>query len=502
MRFLPSSLRFVTLSASAFLLAGVLTAPMSVVAPRAASAQEAPPSFEELAEKLLPAVVNISTTSKVTQTAPQLPQFPPGSPFENFFKDFYEQYRGQMPQQQPREDKVSALGSGFIIDAQNGYVVTNNHVIKDADEIRIILQDDTTLDATLVGVDDKTDLAVLQVKTEGRQLTAVSFGDSDKAKVGSWVLAIGNPFGLGGSVTAGIVSARQRDINAGPYDDFIQTDASINRGNSGGPMFNMKGEVVGVNTAIFSPSGGSVGIGFAVPSNLAQNVVAQLIKYGQTRRGWLGVRIQDVTPEIAEGFGLTGKARGALVSSLTEGSPAGKAGIEQGDIILSFDGHDINAMRRLPRIVAETEVGKKVPVKIWRKGAETTLTVELGEMEQPAKAEEGKTPVEPAKPAAAATRDIAELGLTIAPISDTLRQSYGITEGTNGVVVTAVTPSGIAAERGLAPGDVIVEVDQEEATETAAVAKKVADAKKAGRSSVLLFIARKEDRRFVALKLK
>lgn len=500
MRFLPSSLRFVSLSASALLMAGVLTAPVTLLAPRPAAAQEAPPaSFEELAEKLLPAVVNISTTSKVTQVAPQLPQFPPGSPFENFFKDFYEQYRGQLPQ---REDKISALGSGFIIDAEKGYVVTNNHVIKDADEIRIILQDDTSLDATLIGVDDKTDLAVLQVKTEGRQLTAVSFGDSDKAKVGSWVLAIGNPFGLGGSVTAGIVSARQRDINAGPYDDFIQTDASINRGNSGGPMFNMKGEVIGVNTAIFSPSGGSVGIGFAVPSNLAQNVVAQLIKYGQTRRGWLGVRIQDVTPEIAEGFGLKGKARGALVSSLTEGSPAGKAGIEQGDIILSFDGHDIDAMRRLPRIVAETEVGKKVPVKIWRKGAEMMVTVELGQMEQAAA--DADKPADKTQPATPATekKELPELGMTIAPLSDALRQAYGIPDAAKGVVVTAVTAGGIAAERGIAAGDVVVEVDQEEATSIDGVAAKVAAAKSAGRTSVLLFVARKDDRRFVALKLK
>lgn len=498
MRFQPS-LRFVTLSASAVLLAGLMAAPAVVIAPRAAAAQEAaPPSFENLAEKLLPAVVNISTTAKITQSAPQLPQLPPGSPFENFFKDFYDQYRNQMPQ---REDKVSALGSGFIIDAKNGYIVTNNHVIKDADEIRVILHDDTSLDATLVGVDEKTDLAVLQVKPGDRNLTDVSFGDSDAAKVGSWVLAIGNPFGLGGTVTAGIVSARQRDINAGPYDDFIQTDASINRGNSGGPMFNMKGEVVGVNTAIFSPSGGSVGIGFAVPSNLAKNVVAQLVKYGQTRRGWLGVRIQDVTPEIAEGFGLKGKARGALVSSLTEGSPAGKAGIQEGDIILSFDGQDIDAMRRLPRIVAETEVGKKVPVAIWRKGSDITVTVELGQMEQADAKAAPDTKTEKAPPAQS-SKDITAIGLTVAPLTDALRQSYGAAEGTNGVAVTAVVSSGPAAERGLAEGDIIVEVDQEEAASPDAVSKKVEDAKKAGRTSVLLFVARKEERRFVAVKLK
>lgn len=468
-------------------------------APDTAAIFAAPPSFEVLAERLLPAVVNISTTSKVTQTAPQLPQFPPGSPFEHFFKDFYEQYRGQMPQ---RQDKVSALGSGFVIDAQNGYVVTNNHVIKDADEIRIILQNDTSLDAKLVGVDEKTDLAVLQVKTEGQSLVAVPWGDSDNAKVGSWVLAIGNPFGLGGSVTAGIVSARQRDINAGPYDDFIQTDASINRGNSGGPMFNMQGQVVGVNTAIFSPTGGSVGIGFAVPSNIARNVTAQLIKYGQTRRGWLGVRIQDVTPEIAEGFGLQGRARGALVSSLTPDSPGQKAGIQEGDIILTFDGQNVDAMRKLPRIVAETEVGKKVPVTIWRKGSEQTVTVELGQMEQEAAAANPEAPPQAAPTPVASTTDITDLGLTVAQIDGALRQQFGLADDANGVVITKVAAGSAAAERGLAAGDVIVEIDQQESGSPAQLAQKVSEAKNAKRTSVLMFIARKEDRRFVALKLK
>lgn len=492
---------FVSLLAISALAFGLAAAPVLTAAPAPAAAQSAaPPSFENLAERLLPAVVNISTTAKVVQTAPQLPQFPPGSPFENFFKDFYEQYRDRLPQ---TPDKISSLGSGFIIDAEKGYVVTNNHVIKDADEIRVILHDDTSLDATLVGVDEKTDLAVLQVKAEGHQLTAVTWGDSDKAKVGSWVLAIGNPFGLGGTVTAGIVSARQRDINAGPYDDFIQTDASINRGNSGGPMFNMDGNVVGVNTAIFSPTGGSVGIGFSVPSNLARNVVEQLVKYGQTRRGWLGVRIQDVNAEIAEGFGLKGKPRGALVSSLTEGSPAGKAGIREGDIILTFDGQEIDAMRKLPRIVAETEVGKKVPVTLWRDGAETTVTVELGQMETSDKAADDSKPDEKAPtPAIPAAKDIPELGLTVAPVNDALRQAHGIPAGATGVVVTAVAKDSAAAERGVAVGDLIVEVDQQDSVSPENVAQKVADAKKAGRSSVLMFVARKEDRRFIAIRLK
>ena len=283
------------------------------------------------------------------------------------------------PEAQPR--KATSLGSGFIIDPA-GYVVTNNHVIADADEITVILHDDTNLKAEVIGRDTKTDIALLKVKTD-KPLSAVTWGDSDAARVGDWVLAIGNPFGLGGSVTAGILSARQRDINSGPYDDFLQTDASINRGNSGGPMFNMDGQVIGINTAIYSPSGGSIGIGFAIPSNLAKAVVAELQSETDhtVHRGWLGVRIQAVTDEIAESLGLD-KARGALIASVSDNGPAQAAGIQAGDVVLSFDGREVTDMRRLPRLVAETPVGKTVPVTVWRKRKENTLQVKIGRLEE------------------------------------------------------------------------------------------------------------------------
>ncbi len=462
----------------------------------------APEGFETLTENLLPTVVNVSTTTKITDAArgemPPMPQLPPGSPFEDFFKDFYDRYKRPPGEE---EEKVSALGSGFIIDAANGYIVTNNHVIKDADEIKIILHNDTTLDATLVGTDDKTDIAVLKVKPDP-SMVSTQWGDSDQAKVGSWVLAIGNPFGLGGTVTAGIVSARQRDISAGPYDDFIQTDASINRGNSGGPMFNMRGEVVGVNTAIFSPSGGSVGIGFAVPSNLVKGVVEQLVKYGKTKRGWLGVRIQNVTPEIAETFAM-GKARGALVAGVTEDGPSAKAGIKSGDVILSFNGHPVDTSQKLPRMVAETEVGKKVDLTVWRKGKEETVSVTLGQLEtaeESGQLDGGKKPEDTKKPAAGS--DMPDFGLTLSPLTEKLRTQYGIDKAQKGAVVTDVKRSGAASEKGIAAGDLIVEVDQQEVATPEDVIAKVDEAKKAGRGSVLFFLARKSDRRFVALKLK
>jgi len=464
------------------------------------------PGFENLAEALLPTVVNVSTTTKIdegkAQELPQMPELPPGSPFEDFFKDFYDQYKNNNNNQPDRDEKVSALGSGFVIDAEKGYIVTNNHVIKDADEIKIILHDDTTLDAKLIGTDEKTDVAVLQVKSD-KPLVAAKFGDSDTAKVGSWVLAIGNPFGLGGTVTAGIVSARQRDINAGPYDDFIQTDASINRGNSGGPMFNMKGDVIGMNTAIFSPTGGSVGIGFAVPSNIVKNVVDQLVKYGKTKRGWLGVRIQEVTPEIADSLGL-GKPRGALVSSVTKDGPSAKAGIEAGDVILSFNGHDIDQMRKLPRMVAETEVGTKTPVVIWHKNAEKSVSVDLGQLE---KAEESgliddKADAEKKSENPVKSTELADLGLSLATLNDSLRDKYGIAKTTTGVLVTAVAKNGAAEDKGVQEGDVIVTIDQQDVNAPQELADKIAAAKKAGRGSVLLFIERKDERRFVAIKLK
>ncbi len=456
-----------------------------------AQAQNAPPSLADTVEKLLPAVVNISSTQKVDQPQdfPELPQFPDGSPFEDFFEEFMDK-RGMGHPAVP----AASLGSGFIIDAQNGYIVTNNHVVKDAQEVRVTLQDDKTVDAEVIGTDEKTDLAVLKIDPK-HKLTAVDFGDSDKMRVGDWVVAIGNPFGLGGTVTAGIISARQRDINSGPYDDFIQTDASINRGNSGGPMFDMNGHVIGINTAIFSPSGGSVGIGFAIPSALAKPVIDQIIKYGHTRRGWLGVRIQQVTDEIAESLAL-GHTRGALIASITPDGPAEKAKIQAGDIILEFNGHKIEHMRDLPRIVASAEIGTAGDIVLWRDGKEIKTKVTVGELE---KAEEdGLLATGPKSPAVGTKVD--SVGLTIEPMNDTLRNDYGIPMTVNGVVVTGVADTSEAAEKGLLEGDVIVEINQQAITTPQEVIDILAKAQKGGRGSVLLLINRAGDVQFVALK--
>jgi len=458
-----------------------------------ADARTAPNSFADLSEELLPAVVNISTT-QLRQTSefhgPEVPDFPPGSPFEEFFKEFFE--RQQRPEGVPR--RATSLGSGFIVDS-SGYVVTNNHVISEADEIKVILQDNTHLEAKIVGHDPKTDIALLKVETD-HKLPALKWGNSAKVRVGDWVLAIGNPFGLGGSVTAGIVSARQRDINAGPYDDFIQTDAAINRGNSGGPLFNMNGEVIGVNTAIISPQGTSVGVGFSIPSNLAQSVVKQLRDFGRTRRGWLGVRIQSVTDEIAESMGLP-KPDGALVANVTGGGPAEQAGIQQGDVILEFDGKHVPEMRKLPRIVAETQVGKAVDVVIWRKGEKKTFQVTLGELEEAEKAQQASLTTE-----GTVTPQTGEtLGLTLSAMTDSLRERFELGEDIEGVVVTAVDASSTASEKGVRPGDVIVEAGQDKVSAPDQIKAKVEEAKAAGRKSVLLLIQRKADLRFIALRI-
>ncbi len=330
---------------------------------------DAPASFADLAEKLMPSVVNISTSQTVVTKSNPFPgfEFPPGSPFEDMFKDFGT----------PQKRKAYALGSGFIID-EKGIVITNNHVIKDADDILVRVNGDKEYEATIIGKDPLSDIAVLQIKSKDKFLP-VKFGDSDKARIGDWVIAIGNPFGLGGTVTAGIISARNRNIGMTRYEDFIQTDASINQGNSGGPLFNMDGDVIGINTAILGQSG-SIGIGFSIPSNNAKIVIDQLIKYGETKRGWLGVRIQYVTKEIAEVEKLN-KPRGALVQSVADGSPSDKGGIKAGDIILEFDGKLINEMKELPLIVAQTEVGKTVDVKVWRNQREVIKKVKLGRLE-------------------------------------------------------------------------------------------------------------------------
>ena len=457
------------------------------------------PSVADLADKLLPAVVEITIETKGTATAmPQLPA-PPGvednSPFKDFFDEFLKRQQGENADPRP----MTSMGSGFVIDG-TGLIVTNNHVVEGADTIEVHLQDDTILKAELVGRDPKTDLAVIRVKPV-KPLPTVSFGDSDRLRIGEWVMAIGNPFGLGGSVSLGIVSARNRDINAGPYDDYIQTDAAINKGNSGGPLFNLKGEVVGINTAIFSPTGGSVGIGFSVPANTAKNVIDQLVKYGETRRGWLGVKIQAVTDEIAESMNIE-RARGALVADVTPTGPAEKAGIQPGDVIVEFNNRPVNSMRDLPKVVAETEIGKQVPVKLLRKGQEVMVMAEVGRLEDGEKiaaADPGKGAAEPA-PAV-----VTVLGMTLSSMTDELRAKYAVDAELKGAVITEVAADGAASEKRLEPGDVITEAGEKQVQGAADISARIEEAQKANKSSILLLVAKAGkagEMRFIALKLK
>ena len=449
------------------------------------SAADRPNSFADLAERLSPSVVNISTTTIVNGgPGAEMPQFPPGSPFEEFFKNFGENNR---------QRKAQSLGSGFIIDAE-GIVVTNHHVIENAEEIRVILADETIFKAKVLGQDKKTDIAVLKIEPGDTKLAAVAFGNSDSLRVGDWVLAIGNPFGLGGTVTAGIVSAFGRDIGNGPYDDFIQTDASINRGNSGGPLFNTEGEVIGINTAIFSQSGGSVGIGFAIASNLASRVASQLVEFGQTRRGWLGVFIQEVTPDIADSLGLE-EASGALVSSVNENSPAAKGGVQPGDVILKFDGKVIEKMRDLPRIVAETDIGAKVSVELFRQGGLKTLTITLGELE---KAElvglvGEKNSSEMLK------ESFGSLGFSVQALTPQLAEEMGLGKEKVGVVVTEVVPGSPAADKNLQVGDILRRFGQRPVKGVAEIAKDIKDAEEGGRSGILILIERDGRERFLQI---
>ena len=456
-----------------------------------AQARSAPESFADLAEELLPMVVNVSTTMVVEgHDQPNFPQLPPGSPFEDFFKDFFERN-----QQEPSKRRATSLGSGFLV-SDDGYIVTNNHVIADADEITVILHDDTQLEAEIVGRDPKSDLAVLKIKVD-KKLPYASFGNSDKSRVGDWVVAIGNPFGLGGTLTAGIVSARGRDINSGPYDDFIQTDASINRGNSGGPMFNMDGEVIGVNTAILSPSGGSVGIGFSIPSNAVKTVVNQLIKHGEVKRGWLGVHIQEVTEEIAETLGLD-KPVGALVANVMEDGPAEGSGIMAGDVILKFNGVDVPEMRRLPKIVAETEVGEDVDVVVWRDGEKITLQTHVGQLDDEviAAASKGKSNGDSSK-----VVEIKSLGMSVASLSDEVRERFELEEDAKGVIVVAVDNDGQASEKGMRPGDLVVEASKQEISKPSEIEDRIKEARKAGRKSILLLVEGQSGLRYVGLNI-
>ena len=461
-----------------------------------AQAQELP-SVANLIEKLIPAVVEISVTTKVgSNAAPPapIPELPPDAPFKDFFDDFFKrQQEGQGPDDQKRS--VTSMGSGFVIDG-TGIIVTNNHVIDGAETIEARFHDGKILKAELVGHDPKTDLAVLRVKPV-TPLPAVGFGDSDELRVGDWVIAIGNPFGLGGSVSLGIVSARNRDINAGPYDDFLQTDAAINKGNSGGPLFNMAGEVVGINTAIFSPSGGSVGIGFSVPSATAKSVIKQLSEFGETRRGWLGVRIQAVTNDLVESLGLD-TARGALVADVTPSGPAEAAGIEAGDVIVEFNGRTVKEMKDLPRIVAETPIGSKVPVKVMRKGKEVSVMAEVGRLEDGEKLASAQTGQQ--------NNDAVEaLGMMLSPISDELRQRYNIDADVKGAVITSVKTDSPAAEKRLEPGDVVTEAGEQPVQSPGDIARRVAEIEKENKNTILLLVAKggkQGEMRFIALKVK
>jgi serine protease Do len=451
--------------------------------------QERPQSFSNLAEQVSPAVVNITTRTQIARDAEDGPMVPEGSPFEDFFRDFQDRREDGMPSR-----RNSALGSGFVI-SEDGYIVTNNHVIEGADEIMIEFypgegQPSERLEAEVVGTDPNTDIALLKVEPEGT-LRYVEFGDSDASRVGDWVMAMGNPLGQGFSVSAGIVSAKSRELR-GTYDDYIQTDAAINRGNSGGPLFNMDGEVIGVNTAILSPNGGSIGIGFAMSAEVVTNVVSQLQEFGETRRGWLGVRIQNVTDDVAEAIGLD-TARGALVTDVPEG-PSQEAGVESGDVIVSFDGREVQDSGELVRVVGNTEVGKAVAITVFRDGEEVELEITLGRREE---AE--------AIPAAAEAPEVPEgevLGMTVAPITDEMREEMELDESLAGLVVLDVPDESEAFEKNVRPGDVITEAGQGEVTSIADLEERIEAAREAGRRSILLLIRREGAPRFVALSLE
>ena len=439
-------------------------------------AKEVPNSFADLAEKLMPSVVNISTTQTIKTTTNQFPfQFPPGSPFGEMFKDF----------ERPTERKASSLGSGFII-KEDGIVITNNHVISNAEDI-LIRVGDKEYDAEVIGADPYMDLAVLKIKTKDK-FKPVSVGDSSKARVGDWVVAIGNPFGLGGTVTSGIISARNRQIGLTRYEDFIQTDASINQGNSGGPLFNIKGEVIGVNTAIIAPGqSGSIGIGFAIPANAASNVIDQLLKFGETKRGWLGVRIQEVSKEIADVEKLK-KPEGALVASVGKNSPADKAGIKAGDIILEFDGKKINTMKKLPNVVASTEVGKSVELKIWRNKKLISKRLTLGRLETSEEFKETKPKI------VKKDEEIESLKITVREINNQDISSRKLDKKIKGVVITDISNRSPLSNL-LRINDIIIEVQKTPIKTTADLKKIVNNIFKKGEKTLLLTIINQNNRR-------
>lgn len=459
-----------------------------VLAQAQPSFSRAPDSFADLVENVSDAVVNITTSTLIAAPAERRPMVPPGSPFEDFFRDFFDQGPGG----QPRQRRGQALGSGFVI-SQDGFIVTNNHVIEGADDIEIEFYSGSRLKAQVVGTDPKTDIAVLKVESD-QPLAFVPFGDSDAMRVGDWVMAMGNPLGQGFSVSAGIVSARGRTLS-GSYDDYLQTDAAINRGNSGGPLFNMDGQVVGVNTAILSPNGGSIGIGFAMASNVVTKVVAQLRDFGETRRGWLGVRIQDITPDVAEALALK-DANGVLVTDVPEG-PARDADIRAGDVIVTFDGKEVANTRELVRRVGDADVGKAVPVVVMREGSARTLVVTLGRRET---AEAGAAPATPeGQPAAPVEQTI--LGMTLRSMTAEERETRALPAGSEGLLVLEVDETSEAYAKGLRADDVITEAAQQRISTPQDLSDRITEARDAGRRSVLLLIRRGGDPRFVALAI-
>jgi len=474
-----------SLIGAALLSTALVTAPLAP-----AQASPAPESFADLVLQVKPAVVMITTSTMVAEPAQRMPGFPPGSPFDDFFKEFG---LPNGPQGGPqRQHRADALGSGFVISA-DGYIVTNNHVIENADEIQIEFSGGTKLDAKLVGTDPKTDIALLKVESK-TPLPFVNFGDSDKMREGDWVMAMGNPLGQGFSTSVGIVSARNRELS-GTYDDYIQTDAAINRGNSGGPLFNLDGEVIGVNTAILSPNGGSIGIGFSMASDVVSKVVGQLKEFGATRRGWLGVKIQDLTPDMAEAMNLDAP-EGAMVSDVPEG-PAKEAGMQSGDVIVSFDGGAVKDTKDLVRRVADAPVGEAVKVVVKRAGKEETLMVTLGQRELAEKTDgAGDTGGGPALTGGQV------LGMTLSPVTDEVRAQNNLAADVTGLLVTDIDEKGAAFDKGLRRGDVVVEAGQQPVTSLDALQAQVAAAKEGGRKSVLLLIRRDGEPRFVAVPVQ
>ncbi|WP_108660585.1 Do family serine endopeptidase [Acuticoccus kandeliae] len=482
------------------------TPAVGTLAPTQSLAQETGPrSVADLAEGLLGSVVNISTSQRVEADRPAVPTPPEGgtpegdTPFQEFFDDFFERDEGA-----PDPRRVQSLGSGFVISA-DGVVITNNHVIKDADEVTVNFADGRQYPAEIVGHDPKTDLAVLKI-TPDEPLEPLKFAPSARLRVGDWVMAIGNPFGLGGTVTVGIISARNRNLQSGPYDDFIQTDAAINRGNSGGPLFDMEGNVIGINTAIISPSGGSIGIGFAIPSEIATSVIGQLMEYGETRRGWLGVRIQQVTEDVAESLGMD-SAHGAMIAGVTEDGPAAKGGIKAGDVVVRFDGREVPSMRELPRIVAETPIGKHVDVVVVREGSEVTVAVDLGQLEE-VEARAAAAPIEvpvegEGETATASVPTKTVFGMELAMLDDARREAFDIGADVNGVIVVTVEDDSIAAEKRVTAGDVILEVGQRVVTTPQEVLDQIEVLRSESRKTALLTLSNKDgELRFTALRIE